>query len=196
METHRSFSPVFIQHFILVLMPPFNFVVLQAQEGKCLVGKNLFLCVATDLDAARNSIDKALETMGEQASPDMFTIPIFPVARRVDGPRMTDSFKAHAARLHTKYQGSKPDNSEAPKPSGNARWNSKRRATVVIYDNTEFPELSPTAKKPAVVSGHSSNSRNSVVHHRRVSQASSSSGCPGSPRSDPTGFCSTAARGF
>jgi len=151
METHRSFSPVFIQHFILVLMPPFNFVVLQAQEGKCLVGKNLFLCVATDLDAARNSIDKALETMGEQASPDMFTIPIFPVARRVDGPRMTDSFKAHAARLHTKYQGSKPDNSEAPKPSANARWNSKRKATVVIYNDTEFSELSPTAKKPAVV---------------------------------------------
>ena len=81
----------------------------------------------------------------------MFTIPSFPVARRVDGPRMTNSFKAHAARLRTKYQGSKPDNSEAPKPSGNARWNSKRKATVVIYNDTEFPELSPTAKKPAVV---------------------------------------------
>jgi len=114
-------------------------------------GKYLLLCVATDLDAARNSVDKALATMGEQASPDMFTIPSFPVARRVDGPKKTDSFKAHAARLRTKYQGSKPDDSEAPKPSGNARWNSKRRATVVIYDNTEFPELSPTAKKPAVV---------------------------------------------
>jgi len=81
----------------------------------------------------------------------MFTIPSFPVARRVDGPRMTNSFKAHAARLRTKYQGSKPDKSEAPKPSGTARWNSKRKATVVIYDNTKFTKLSPTAKKPAVV---------------------------------------------
>ena len=89
--------------------------------------------------------------MGKQASPDMFTIPSFPVARRVDGPRMTNTFKAHAARLRTKYQGSKPDDSEAPKPSGNARWNSKWKATVVIYNNTEFPELSPTAMKPAVV---------------------------------------------
>ena len=84
-------------------------------------GKYLFLCVAADLDAARNSIDKALATMGKQASPDMFTIPSFPVARRVDGPRMTDSFKAHAAHRRTKYQISKPDDSEAPKPSGNAR---------------------------------------------------------------------------
>ena len=107
--------------------------------------------MAADLDAASNSIDKALARMGKQASPDMFTIPSFTVARRVDGPRMTNSFKAHAARLRTKYQGSKPDNSEAPKPSSNARRNSKRKATVVIYDDTEFPELSPTAKKPAVV---------------------------------------------
>jgi hypothetical protein len=59
--------------------------------------------VAADLNAARNSIEKALARMGEQASPDMFTIPSFPVARRVDGPRMTDSFKAYAARLRTKY---------------------------------------------------------------------------------------------
>ena len=112
--------------------------------------------MATDLNEARNSIDKALATMGEQASPDMSTIPSFPVARRVDGPRMTDTFKAHAARLRTKYQGSarlrtkyqgsKPDDSEAPKPSGNTRWNSKRKATVVIYDDTKFPELSPAAK--------------------------------------------------
>jgi hypothetical protein len=81
----------------------------------------------------------------------MFTIPSFPVARRVDGPRMTNSFKAHAARLRTKYQGFKSEDSEAPKSSGNARWNSKWKATVVIYNNTEFPELSPTAMKPAVV---------------------------------------------
>jgi len=115
-------------------------------------GKYLFLCAPADLDAARNSIDKSLATMGEQASPDMFTIPSFPVARRVDGPGMTNSFKAHAARLRTKYQGgSNPDSSEAPKPSGNAKWNSKRNATVVIYDNTEFLELSRTAKKPTVV---------------------------------------------